>query len=112
MRTAARALLIMIAIAFGASAAAQAQPAQDQPPPAASDQPDLTPHVDPSLLSERHMREPEILHEKPSGFWTSNRPAVGGAYRYPLLLLGVGIAAIMGAIIVVVIRRNTRRPTA
>jgi hypothetical protein len=38
----------------------------------------------------------EILTERPSGFWTSNRPAVGGAYRYRLLGLGVVIAAVTG----------------
>lgn len=38
----------------------------------------------------------EILSERPSGFWTSNRPAVGGAYRYRLLGLGVIVAAITG----------------
>ncbi len=40
----------------------------------------------------------EILYNRPSGFWTSNRPAVGGAYRYRLLLLGVGIAALTGVL--------------
>lgn len=38
----------------------------------------------------------EILSNRPSGFWTSNRPAVGGAYRYRLLGIGVVIAAITG----------------
>lgn len=34
----------------------------------------------------------EVLRERPSGFWTSNRPAVGGAYRWRLLGIGVLIA--------------------
>jgi hypothetical protein len=38
----------------------------------------------------------EILTERPSGFWTSNRPAVGGAYRWRLLGLGVVIATVTG----------------
>ena len=38
----------------------------------------------------------EILSNRPSGFWTSNRPAVGGAYRWRLLGIGVVIAAITG----------------
>ncbi|HEX4419072.1 MAG TPA: hypothetical protein VH165_14270 [Kofleriaceae bacterium] len=38
----------------------------------------------------------EIIYTRPSGFWTSNRPAVGGAYRWRLLGLGVIIAAITG----------------
>jgi hypothetical protein len=35
----------------------------------------------------------EIIYTRPSGFWTSNRPAVGGAYRWRLLGIGVAIAA-------------------
>jgi hypothetical protein len=38
----------------------------------------------------------EILYTRPSGFWTSNRPAVGGAYRWRLLGIGVVIAALTG----------------
>jgi hypothetical protein len=98
MRTAVSALVLAIALALAAVAA----PARAAEPAA--------PTVDPALLSERHMRQPEILHEKPSGFWTSNRPATGGAYRYTLLLMGVAITAVMGTIIVVVIRRSARRP--
>jgi hypothetical protein len=40
----------------------------------------------------------EILSDRPSGFWTSNRPAVGGAYRYRLLGIGVVIATITGVL--------------
>jgi hypothetical protein len=50
-------------------------------------------------------REREILKERPSGFWTSNRPAVGGAYRWRLLGLGVLIATGTGFLIVRTIRR-------
>lgn len=34
----------------------------------------------------------EVIYTRPSGFWTSNRPAVGGSYRWRLLGLGVIIA--------------------
>lgn len=47
----------------------------------------------------------EILSERPSGFWTSNRPAVGGAYRWRLLGLGVVIAAVTGYGMLRLIRR-------
>ena len=46
----------------------------------------------------------EILSNRPSGFWTSNAPAVGGAYRWRLLGLGVVIAAVTGYGIVRLIR--------
>ena len=38
----------------------------------------------------------EIIYTRPSGFWTSNRPAVGGAYRWRLLGIGVVILAVTG----------------
>jgi hypothetical protein len=40
--------------------------------------------------------EHEIIYTRPSGFWTSNRPAVGGAYRWRLLGIGVVILGITG----------------
>ncbi|MGE5180869.1 MAG: hypothetical protein ACM31C_02345 [Acidobacteriota bacterium] len=48
----------------------------------------------------------EILYNRPSGFWTSNRPAVGGAYRYRLLLLGVGISGLTGYLLWRSLRRK------
>lgn len=47
----------------------------------------------------------EYLTERPSGFWTSNVPAVGGAYRYRLLGIGVVIAAGMGFFMVRLIKK-------
>jgi hypothetical protein len=40
-----------------------------------------------------------------SGFWTSRRPAKGGAYRWRLLGIGVGLASLTGFGILVLIRR-------
>lgn len=53
----------------------------------------------------------EILSNRPSGFWTSNRPAVGGAYRWRLLGLGVVIAALTGAGMLRLIRRANAERT-
>jgi len=47
----------------------------------------------------------EELSERPSGFWTSNRPAVGGAYRYRLLLIGVAVALGTGWVMWRIIRK-------
>jgi hypothetical protein len=47
----------------------------------------------------------EVLSARPSGFWTSNRPAVGGAYRWRLLGLGVVIAGLTGFAMVRLVRR-------
>ncbi len=38
----------------------------------------------------------EIIYTRPSGFWTNPNPAVGGSYRWRLLGIGVGLAAITG----------------
>jgi hypothetical protein len=38
----------------------------------------------------------EIIYTRPSGFWTSNRPAEGGAYRWRLLGIGVVLVALTG----------------
>lgn len=46
---------------------------------------------------------PQLTH-KPSGFWTSSRPAKGGAYRYRMLGIGAALAAITGLITYRVIR--------
>ncbi len=60
------------------------------------------------------MAEPPTSHEyltdRPSGFWTSNRPAVGGAYRYRLLGIGVAVALLSGFVMFRLVRRaNAQR---
>jgi hypothetical protein len=77
----ARCLLLVLAIGM-ASAAVSPAPAGAEPP-------------------NTH----EILSNRPSGFWTSNRPAVGGAYRWRLLGIGVVIAALTGYGMLRLVRR-------
>lgn len=55
------------------------------------------------------MPEPEPLLQKPSGFWTSGVPAVGGAYRYRLLAIGLGVCLFTAFITVWLVRRHPRR---
>jgi hypothetical protein len=52
------------------------------------------------------MRTPEVLTHKPSGFWTSTRPAEGGAYRYRLLGIGVALVLITGLVTLRVLKRT------
>lgn len=47
----------------------------------------------------------EIIYTRPSGFWTSNRPAVGGAYRWRLLGIGVGLIGVTGYLMLRLIKR-------
>jgi hypothetical protein len=65
-----RSLVIAIAVVLGLGIAA---PASAEPP---------TTH--------------EVIYTKPSGFWTSNRPATGGSYRWRLLGIGVVLLGITG----------------
>ena len=51
----------------------------------------------------------EVLYNRPSGFWTSNRPAVGGAYRYRLMGIGAAVALGMGWLIFRIVK-NSRKP--
>ena len=87
--------------------------------PAAADTPiapgaitpdDAPPVIDPSLLKVSTMKTPEILNEKPSGFWTSNRPAKDGAYYYWMMGIGIAVAASAGLVALIAVRRAGRHP--
>lgn len=80
-----RAPLAALALAFAFVAIAPAAALAEPPPP----RPQLT--------------------EKPSGFWTSTRPAKGGAYRYRMLGVGLAIAAATGFVMFRVIRKHGAR---
>jgi hypothetical protein len=55
----------------------------------------------------------EIVYTRPSGFWTSTRPAVGGAYRWRLLGIGCGLALLTGFGMLTLVRRaNAQRAAA
>ena len=47
----------------------------------------------------------EIIYTRPSGFWTSNRPAVGGAYRWRLLGIGTVICGLTAYFVIRALRR-------
>jgi hypothetical protein len=53
-----------------------------------------------------HHGEHEIIYNRPSGFWTSNAPAIGGAYKYNLMLVGLGVLAITGFFTYRLLRRS------
>ncbi|MBX3161585.1 MAG: hypothetical protein KF773_36830 [Deltaproteobacteria bacterium] len=50
-------------------------------------------------------RQHEILSDRPSGFWTSNRPAQHGAYRWRLLAVGCVLATGTGFLLFRLLRR-------
>jgi hypothetical protein len=51
------------------------------------------------------MRKPEQLTGRPSGFWTSTRPALGSRYRWRIMGMGLLAAAIMAFFVVRMLRR-------
>lgn len=58
------------------------------------------------------LRRIELPSQRPSGFWTSNRPAVGGAYRWRMLGIGVVLAAGTGYLMWRLTRRANAERTA
>lgn len=55
----------------------------------------------------RPMREKEVLRERTSGFWTSNRKA-DEPYRWRLLLIGCGLLGGTGFVMWRLVRRASR----
>ncbi|MEJ7597205.1 MAG: hypothetical protein WKG01_04780 [Kofleriaceae bacterium] len=56
---------------------------------------------------------PVTEYRRPSGFWTSNRPATNGAYRYRLLGIGVALMGVTGlAMLMLIGKANTHRASA
>ncbi len=58
-------------------------------------------------------RTHEILQNRPSGFWTSNRPAEGGAYRWRMLGVGIVLLGVTGILMLRLVKRaNAERANA
>lgn len=100
------AIAISTLVMFGGLSAVGAEAAEPAAQAAQAGQAAASPEQ-PARLSV--MPEPEPLLQKPSGFWTSGVPAVGGAYRYRLLAIGTGICLFTAVITVWVIRRHPLR---
>lgn len=76
MKSAVRRLIVALTLAFVAALAFAAAPASAEPP--------------------RH-GEHEIIYTRPSGFWTSNRPAPPGQeYKWRLLEIGCAVGLLTG----------------
>lgn len=57
----------------------------------------LTPAEQAEIEAARAAMADEAERQRPrrsSGFWMNGRPAKGGAYYYPLLIIGVGVLGI------------------
>lgn len=52
------------------------------------------------------MKEPERLTGRPSGFWTSTRPAKGGAYRWRIMAAGLFVLGITVFFVFRMLRRT------
>jgi len=110
-----RRLLLSAILATALPAVASAQPAPSDgllaTPPAAEPAPGATSMPwaqDPEPGS--HMRKPEVRSGRPSGFWTSTRPAKGGAYRWRILGVGAAVLAVTVFFVVRLLRRASTAP--
>ncbi|HUQ02865.1 MAG TPA: hypothetical protein VM261_10240 [Kofleriaceae bacterium] len=54
------------------------------------------------------MRAPQMLDSRPSGFWTSNRPARGGAYRWRIMAAGGLVLAVTMFFVLRLLIRTSR----
>lgn len=81
-----RRLLVPLFVLFTLAAAACGDDTQG---------PDVTPQK----------RKHEILTERPSGFWTSNKKAEGGSYRWRLMGVGIVLLVITGGGITMLIKK-------
>lgn len=102
MRRLALAAIVALGLGLGLGSGISAAVAAPAPPPAASSEPPASEPPPP------RQRQVEVLQHRPSGFWTSNRPATGGAYRWRMLGIGVVLAAGAGLLM----WRLTRRANA
>ncbi len=84
-----------------------APPPQAEPPQAGSTMPWAQ---EPAPGSNQ--RAVEVRTGRPSGFWTSTRPARGGAYRWRILAVGLGVFAITVFFVARKLRRITGARTA
>lgn len=53
-------------------------------------------------------KQPEKLLQRPSGFWTSTRPARGGAYRWRILAAGALVLGITAFFVLRLLRRTSQ----
>lgn len=114
-------LLLVLALMLPVANAAWALPAEDEASQAGSPAPEpaaAPPAVSPGAPvaapsgtadAPPPMRmAPAARSGKPSGFWGSSRPAVGGAYRYRLLGIGVAVVLLTLGIMMWILRRPAR----
>jgi hypothetical protein len=106
-----RRVLIVLGLALALAAPAAGQPAPDPAPAAPAPPPVVDDEVIPTP-PKSSMRQPEMLREKPSGFWTSNVPARGGAYRYRLMGIGLCVFALSAFFTIRFLRKVNRTRTA
>lgn len=109
-----RALLVLAMLVLGGPAAAWAQNGAGDGAGAGAGQAQARAAVEAGAAAQPDetgsvMPRYEPVLRKPSGFWTSGRPAVGGAYRYRLLGIGTGVMLVTAGVMIWVIRRHPRR---
>lgn len=97
---------LLVGAALALATPALAEPPTPSPRVEVADAPGAVsgPNAD-SLERDPQTHRPKLVG-KPSGFWTSPRPARGGAYRYRMLGIGAVLLAVTGFVTLRVLRRH------
>lgn len=101
-------LAVLLATAAPATSHAEAPPAPAAPAPQTLD--DKVAAARAAAAAEPPTPQPRM--ERSSGFWLGGRKAKGGAYYYPLMLVGLGVFGVTAALTIRGLRRAGRnRPS-
>jgi hypothetical protein len=98
-----RALLVSLLLLLGGAGPAGAQSPQ---PHGRIESPTLDPARVPAM--DAADRSAERGGRRPSGYWTGYKPAQTGAYRWPLVLVGVGVTGLTILVLVLYLRKVGR----
>jgi len=102
----------MFCLGAGSLSVAIAQEAAAQPDEAPVTSPSSPQFGTSTATGQGSLKSLPISNEpyRPSGFWSSGRPAQGGAYRYRMLGIGVVVALLMLGLLVWILRRDRAVP--
>jgi hypothetical protein len=102
-------IAVMMATALGGVAAADQPMEPRAQAPVAQHGRLESPTIDPARVpGDEPVVDPDRGTRRPSGYWTGYRPARGGAYKWSLMVVGLGVLALTIAALLFGLRRVGR----